>query len=59
MENEIIYQTSRDPKTLQLEKMPDGRYRLVITLKKLGAITALEYFLDQNEAGQLSEALTK
>jgi hypothetical protein len=59
MENKIIYETSRDPKTLQLEKTEDGRYRLVITLKKLGALTALEYFLDPNEARQLSEGLTK
>jgi hypothetical protein len=58
MENEIIYQTSRDPKTLQLEKTEDGRYRLVITVKKLGAFTAVEYFLDQNEALLLSQALS-
>jgi hypothetical protein len=59
MENEIIYQTSRDPKTLQLERTEDGRYRLVISVKKLGAFTAVEYFLDRNEAEQLSQALTK
>ena len=59
MENELIYQTSRDPKTLQLEKTEDGRYRLVISVKKLGAYTAVEYFLDANEAKQLSQALTK
>jgi hypothetical protein len=58
MENELIYQTSRDPKTLQLEKTEDGRYRLVISVKKLGAYTAVEYFLDGNEAKQLSQALT-
>ncbi len=58
MENQIIYQTSRDPKTLQLEKTEDGRYRLVITVKKLGAFTAVEYFLDRNEAEQLRQALT-
>lgn len=59
MENQTIYQTSRDPKTLQLEKTEDGRYRLVISVKKLGAYTAVEYFLDRNEAVQLSQALTK
>lgn len=59
MENEIIYQTSRDPKTLQLEKTEDGRYRLIISVKKLGAFTAVEYFLDHVEAHQLSEALKK
>jgi hypothetical protein len=59
MENELIYQTSRDPKTLQLEKTEDGRYRLIISVKKLGAYTAVEYFLDGTEAEQLSQALTK
>jgi hypothetical protein len=59
MKTELIYETSRDPKTLQLEKTEDGRYRLVIIVKKLGALTAVEYFLDQNEATQLSEALRK
>lgn len=59
MENQLMYQTSRDPKTLQLEKTEDGRYRLVISVKKLGAYTAVEYFLDGNEAEQLSLALTK
>lgn len=49
----------REPKTLVLEKTEDGRYRLVITVKKLGALTAVEYFLDQKEAKQLSETLIK
>lgn len=56
---EILFQTVREPKTLQLERTDDGRYRLLITLKKLGAITALEYFLDPNEAQLLKEALAK
>ena len=55
MEN--LLQISREPKTLELERTDDGRYRLVITLKKLGAVTAMEYFLDQDEAEQLSKAL--
>jgi hypothetical protein len=59
MEAKNIYQTAREPKTLELEKTDDGRYRLVITVKKLGAFTAVEYFLDQAEAQQLSEALTR
>ena len=59
MKTEAIYKTSRDPKTLELEKTEDNRYRIVITVKKLGALTAVEYFLDQNEAKQLSDALTK
>lgn len=59
METKKLYQTVREPKTLELEKTEDGRYRLVITVKKLGALTAVEYFLDPGEAQQLSEALTK
>ena len=59
MEMKQIYRTSREPKTLELEKTGDGRYRLVITVRKLGAITAVEYFLDPGEAQQLSEALTR
>ena len=56
---ETLLHTSHEPKTLELEKTDDGRLRLVITLKKLGAVTALEYFLDQHEAQLLSEALAK
>jgi len=59
MEAKTIYQAFREPKTLELEKTEDGRYRLVITVKKLGAVTAVEYFLDQGEAQQLSEALAQ
>lgn len=54
---EYLFQTSREPKTLELEKTDDGRLRLVITLKKMGAITALEYFLDDGEANLLCKAL--
>jgi len=56
---EVLFQTAREPKMLQLEKTEDGRYRLVITLKKLGAVSALEYFLDQSEAQLLRDALSK
>lgn len=56
---ETLLQTSREPKTLELEKTDDGRFRLVITLKKLNMVTMLEYFLDQEEARLLSEALTE
>ena len=56
---ESLLQTSREPKTLELEKTEDGHYRMVITLRKLGAVTAMEYFLDQDEAKLLSEALRK
>ena len=54
---QALLQMSRDPKTLELEKTDDGRLRLVITLKKLGTVTAVEYFLDPDEAESLSKAL--
>ena len=54
---EALVQMSRDPKTLELEKTDDGRLRLVITVRKLGAVTAVEYFLDRDEAQSLSQAL--
>ena len=56
---ETLFRTSREPKTLELENTDDGRLRLVITLKKLGMMTMLEYFLDEKEAQQLSAALQK
>ena len=54
---QALVQMSRDPKTLELEKTDDGRLRLVITVRKLGAVTAVEYFLDPDEAESLSQAL--
>ncbi len=54
---ENLFQTSSGPKTLELEIADDGRLRLILTLKKLGFETKLEYFLDQEEAKQLSDAL--
>ena len=56
---ETLLRMSREPKTLDLETTEDGRFRLVITLKKLGAVTAMEYFLDMDEARTLSQALNK
>ena len=56
---ETLFRTSRKPKTVELENTDDGRLRLLITLKKLGTVTMLEYFLDEKEAQQLSAALQK
>ena len=56
---ETLFRTSREPKTVELENTDDGRLRLLITLKKLGTVTMLEYFLDEKEAQQLSAALQK
>jgi hypothetical protein len=52
-----LFQTTREPKTLDLQKTDDGKYRLLITLKKLGAVSALEYFLDEKEAVELGQVL--
>ena len=56
---ETLFRTSQEPKTLELENTDDGRLRLVITLKKLGVVSGMEYFLDESEARQLSQALSK
>ena len=56
---ETLFRTSREPKTVELENTDDGRLRLLITLKKLGMVTMLEYFLDEKEAQQLRAALQK
>ena len=55
MEN--ILNLSREPKTLDLERTDDGTLRLVITLKKLGQVSAMEYFLDGEDSRKLAEAL--
>ncbi len=56
---ETLFRTTREPKTLELENTDDGRLRLLITLKKLGMVTMLEYFLDEEEAQLLSTVLQK
>ncbi len=56
---QTLFQTAQAPKTLVLERTDDGRLRLVLGLKKLGAATMLEYFLEPDEAKGLSEALSK
>lgn len=54
---QTVLQITHEPKTFEVEKTDDARYRILITVKKLGALTAVEFFLDQTEAQQLSEAL--
>ncbi len=56
---ETLFRTTREPKELELEITGDGRLRLLITLKKLGMVTMLEYFLDEEEAQLLGAALQK
>lgn len=54
---QTLYETKREPKTLELQRTDEGHCRLLITLKKLGAVSAIEYFLDEKEAEELSQAL--
>ena len=51
------YRTSRDTKTLEIEQTEDGRLRLVITLRKLGVVTMLDYFITPEEAEAIAIAL--
>jgi hypothetical protein len=54
-----LYQTSRESKTLDIEDTTrDGLpFRILITLKKLGVVTALDYFVSPEEANGIIEAL--
>ena len=56
---DLLFETENQPKTLFLERTDDDRLRLVITLKKLGQETILEYFLDEQDRGRLALALGK
>ena len=55
-----LHSTSRDTKTIEIESTSreDTPFRLVLTLKKLGVITMLDYFLSEEEANQISVILT-
>ena len=54
-----LYQTSNESKTLEIEDTTrDGLpFRLVVTLRKLGVVTMLDYFLSPEEAEQIAKAL--
>ena len=54
-----LHSTSRDTKTIEIESTSreDTPFRLVLTLKKLGVITMLDYFLSEEEAIQISAIL--
>ncbi len=57
----IQYQTSRDSKTLEIEEFTrEGLpFRLVITLRKLGVVTMLDYLISPEEAEEITSALSK
>lgn len=54
-----LYQTSRDSKVLEIEDTTrEGfPFRMVITLRKLGVVTMLDYFISPEEAKEISNAL--
>ena len=54
-----LYQTSRDSKVLEIEDTTrEGfSFRMVITLRKLGVVTMLDYFISPEEAEEITNAL--
>ena len=56
-----LYQTSRESKTLEIEDTTrEGfPFRLVITLRKLGVLTMLDYFVSPEEADEITKVLSK
>ena len=56
---EQLFELSHDPKLLELEEADNGRFRLVLTLSKLGQVTKLDFFLDGGEAKRLAAALDR
>ena len=56
-----LYQTSKESKTLEIEDTDrEGfPFRLVITLRKLGVITMLDYFISPEEAEGIANTLSK
>ena len=56
-----LYRTSKESKTLEIEETTrDGfPFRILITLRKLGVVTALDYFVSSEEAEGISKALSK
>ena len=56
-----LYQTSNESKTLEIEDTTrEGfPFRLVMTLRKLGVVTMLDYFISPEEAEGITKALSK
>ncbi|MEX2598062.1 MAG: hypothetical protein WD533_00225 [Dehalococcoidia bacterium] len=52
-----LLEITNEPKVLELERTDDGRFRLVITLSKLGQVTKLDFFLNEAQALEVSQAL--
>jgi hypothetical protein len=56
-----LYRTSSESKTLEIEDTTrEGfPFHLVITLKKLGMVTMLDYFITPEEAEEITGVLRK
>ena len=56
-----LYQTSKESKSLEIEDTTreGSPFRLVITLRKLGMVTILDYFISPEEAEGITKALGK
>jgi len=56
-----LYRTSSESKTLEIEdtEREGFPFRLVITLKKLGMVTMLDYFITPEEAEEIIGVLRK
>ena len=55
-----LYRTSRETKTLEIEDTTrDGLpFRMVLTLRKLGVVTMLDYFVSPEEAEGIIKSLS-
>jgi hypothetical protein len=56
---EQLFELTHDPKVLELEDFGDERFRLVLTLSKLGQVTKLDFILNTSEANALAQALAR
>ena len=55
-----LYTTSRETKTVEIEEFSrEGfPFRMIITLRKLGVVTMLDYLLTPEEAKDIADALS-
>ena len=55
-----VYTTSRESKTVEIEEFSrEGfPFRMIITLRKLGVVTMLDYLLTPEEAEGMAKALS-
>ena len=55
-----LYETSRESKILTIEDTDreETPFRLLVTLKKLGVVTMLDYFLSNEETEEIKTALS-